>query len=254
MKTVITMLGTGIVTWAWLGFPKSDAFAQEKVTGKPWEVTVAIGLSLTEGNSKNTAGNAALDAARVEAKNEWRSGVSAAYAETEDPVTGDTQKSAQNAKVYVNYKRKLKAIFLYSDNSVLHDELAELDYRAILGAGAGRYFVDSPRDKASVEAGAAYVHETLADGGNSDSIALRVAQRWERKLSETSKVWQWVEYLPRTEDFGNYLINAELGIEAALDARLSLRVVAKDAYTSDPAPGRKENDMAVVASLLYKLR
>ncbi|MGQ9662418.1 MAG: DUF481 domain-containing protein [Kiritimatiellia bacterium] len=208
---------------------------------------------MTEGNSKNLGANASLDAARIEASDEWRMGASAVYVETKDSGSGDMERSAQNAKAYLNYKRKFSQAFAYSDNSVFHDKLADLDYRAIFGLGVGRYLLDADAHKLSVELGAAYVHEELSPAERSDAIAMRVAERWEKNLGDQSRIWEWIEYLPKTEDFGSYLVNGELGGEAALDARLSLRVVVKDTYNSDSPAGKKENDLAVVASLLYRL-
>jgi hypothetical protein len=56
------------------------------------------------------------------------------------------------------------------------------------------------------------------------------------------------------DDFNNYIINAEAGVAADLTAKknLSLSVVAQDTYNSVPAPGRKNNDLKLIASLNFK--
>jgi hypothetical protein len=63
------------------------------------------------------------------------------------------------------------------------------------------------------------------------------------------RIWEWVEYLPQVEDFGNYILNAEIGVESSLSKALSLRVYVVDTYNSVPAPGRKKNDVKLVAAL-----
>jgi putative salt-induced outer membrane protein YdiY len=54
------------------------------------------------------------------------------------------------------------------------------------------------------------------------------------------------------EDFDNFLIVAELGTEATFNSRLSLRVVLQDRYNSEPAAGRKKNDLTLISGITYK--
>jgi putative salt-induced outer membrane protein YdiY len=66
-------------------------------------------------------------------------------------------------------------------------------------------------------------------------------------------MWESAEYLPAFDDFQRFLLNAELGTEAAMNTRLSLRIVLQDKYNSDPAPGKKANDVTLIGGLTYKL-
>jgi len=50
----------------------------------------------------------------------------------------------------------------------------------------------------------------------------------------------------------NYLLNFEAGIETAITKKWSLRVVFQDQYASEPANGRKQNDMRLLAGTAYK--
>ncbi|MDA0578287.1 MAG: hypothetical protein O3B24_09330 [Verrucomicrobia bacterium] len=43
-----------------------------------------------------------------------------------------------------------------------------------------------------------------------------------------------------------YLLNAEVGIEVQVNAKIALRLVAKDART--PAAGRERNDLSVIGA------
>ena len=86
-----------------------------------------------------------------------------------------------------------------------------------------------------------------------DSINLRAVSRYDYKLSETAKIWETIEYLPEFEDFGVYLINYELGVEAALNSRFNLRLVFEDKYDSDPAPGIEKNDVIIKSALVCNL-
>ena len=61
-----------------------------------------------------------------------------------------------------------------------------------------------------------------------------------------------MEFLPQVDRPDNFLVNTEVGAEAALTKRLSLRTVVQDNFANDPAPGRKDNDVKLVSGLAYK--
>ena len=83
--------------------------------------------------------------------------------------------------------------------------------------------------------------------------AVRIAERFEQSLSKTAKWWQALEYLPQASDLGNYLLNAELGIESAVNSRLSMRLSLKNTYDSEPGAGLEKNDLTVVGGVGIKL-
>ena len=216
------------------------------------ETTVAGGITLTDGNSETLQANGSIvSEGEREGLGSVRFGVEASYGE--NTVDDQSNTTTENAKVFGNAKKTLSEMtFAYLDVSVLYDDIARIDYRAVAGPGAGLYLVKNDATKLSIESGLSYVWEDVADVSD-DYVALRVAQRLDHSLNETAKLWQSVEYLPQVEDFGNYLLNAELGAEAALNARMSLRLVLQDKYDSDPGVGLKENDVTLVAGISVKL-
>jgi putative salt-induced outer membrane protein YdiY len=54
------------------------------------------------------------------------------------------------------------------------------------------------------------------------------------------------------DEFSKYLLNTEVGVEAALTKAMSLRVVGTHRYDSEPAAGRKNYDLGIVSALAYK--
>lgn len=83
-------------------------------------------------------------------------------------------------------------------------------------------------------------------------MTLRLAERFDHKLNDRAKIWQSVEILPQVDNFSNYIVNAELGVETSLTKRLSLRTYIQDTYDNEPAPGREKNDLKLVAAMAYK--
>jgi len=227
----------------------------EAAKSEDWETSLALGVHVTDGNSETLLGNVRLTAQREIDKDSYRLSLEGVYGEnTTMNALGvkEDQTTTQNAKAAASYRRALNDAYIYVDSSVLHDDIAAVDYRAVAGVGLGYSLVKADETKVGVEGGAAYVWEDVADTRDS-YLALRVAVLSEWRLSETAKVWANVEYLPRGDDLDDYLLSGEVGIEAAIDSSMSLQLVVKDRQDSTPAPGLEENDLAVISALSWKL-
>jgi len=251
-----------LVVAAALGLMANRAGAQaaagkDPAPAKAWATSLNAGLNLTRGNSKTLLLNGGALAEYKKNANELRLSIQGAYGESELVQSGGSnsteQTTVQNAKGTADYKRLFtERDYGYVNGELMHDHIAGIDYRLIVGPGLGRYFLKSDLQALSAEAGAAYVRQKLS-GEVHDSINLRLAQRYEIKPLAGSKLWEAVEYLPAFDDFGSYLVNFEVGAEAAMTERVSLRVVLQDQYNSRPAPDKDKNDVQLTAGIGYKL-
>ena len=212
-----------------------------------WKTTLALGVNATDGNSDSAQANIDLTAQRKRQADELLLGARYAYGETSDVIT------TRNGKLGAQYNRLFSAQWYgYLNTSLSYDDIAELDRRFIFGPGVGYYFFKDKAASLGVEFGVAYIEEKVA-GVEDDVVALRLAERYERALSETAKVWQSLEYLPQVDDSDNYLLNFEIGVEATLTSSTNLRVALTDRYDNRPAPGREENDAALNVALVFNL-
>jgi putative salt-induced outer membrane protein YdiY len=240
--------------------PKADA---EAVAPAPvFKTALNAGLTLTDGNSETLAVNIGLvTEGEKEGLGSVLAGMEANYGESTvsssvtDETTGETtvsevkETTVENAKAYANVKKTLSPrTFAALDGSVLYDDVALIDYRALLGPGLGVYLIKNDRRTLTLEAGPSYVWEKL-DGITDDYLALRFAQRYTCQATANAKLVQALEYVPEAEDFDNYLLNFELGVEAAMSDRLSLRVVLQNKYDNTPAEGAERNDLSVIAGI-----
>jgi putative salt-induced outer membrane protein len=227
--------------------------AQAQDAPKPAVSTkLNLGLSLADGNSETLSANASLVAeGEKDLLGSFRAGVEGNYGES--TVDGVEDTTAENAKLYGNAKKTLSPMtFGYLDASLLYDDVAAIDYRATLGPGFGFYLVKNDVRSLSLEAGPSYVWEKL-DGAKDDYLALRFAQRYTCQVLPNAKLVQSLEYVPQADDFDNYRLVGEVGVEAAMSERLGLRVVLQDAYQSIPADGKERNDLTLVSGLSLAL-
>lgn len=216
------------------------------------ETTVAAGMTLTDGNSDTLQAHASVvTEGERSGLGALRFGVEANYGES--TIDDESETTLENVKGFANVNKTLSERTLaYIAAFGLTDDIAEVDYRATVGPGLGVYLANNETLKISVEGGVSYVWEEVADE-KSDYTALRMAERVVWVMSETAKIWHALEYLPKAEDFDDYLLSAEFGVEAALNSTLNLRVVVQDTYDSEPAPGLEENDLLIIAGISFKI-
>jgi len=212
----------------------------------PWESRAALGLTLTQGNSDTLMVTAAVSTQKKTPVNEFSVGVGAAYGKS------DSVKNAESYNAFGQMNHLFsERMFGYVRADYLHDGVADLRYRVTLSLGAGYYLIKATNTTLAVEAGPGVVFRDL--GGVHETFAtLRLAERFEHKFGSGARVWQTLEFLPQVDKWRNYIINAEVGGEAALAKDLSLQVVLCDTYNSLPAAGRKNNDLKLVSGIAYK--
>lgn len=215
---------------------------------KPKENSIAVGLTLTDGNSDTLTGTLGLLHDRVRECYSLRLSLDGAYAEDEEDTT------AENARGVADYRRPLRGTpwYAFGNASALYDGMADIDYRFVLSGGPGVNLLQNEKSTISADLGPAFITEKVA--GDTDSAwALRIGQRWDARLSPTARFWQAAEYLPAFDDWDDYLFNVEAGIEAAINSSFSLRLILRDSYDSQPAPDREKNDLAVIGAVVYLL-
>lgn len=199
-----------------------------------------------QGNSDNMLFNGAFLAGKKWEQNELRLGADANYGES------SKVRNQQSLHGFVQDN------ILFSQRSygmlradALHDAIANLQYRLTLSPGYGYYLVQKEETKLSFEVGPSVIIQK--QGGLLENyLGLRLGERWDQKLSDRATLWQTAELLPKVSDFNQYLFNFEIGVQTDITPKLSLRAFIQDGFNSQPAAGRKKNDVRLVTGLGYK--
>lgn len=216
------------------------------------ETTLNAGVTWTDGNSDTLRANAGIEyEGRRESLGAIRAGVSGNYGYSR--VDGERDRDVENASAFFNARKTLtERTFAALNSSFLYDGQANLDYRFVVGPNVGTFLVQQDTTELSIEVGPSYLWEKV-DGETDDFLVVRFAQRFDHRLSETARIWQEAEYLPKSDDFDDYLLNVEVGVSASLTARTSLRLVAQSRYDSTPAAGKERHDMKVITGISLTL-
>jgi len=244
-------LGSGLVTVLCLA--AALVCAEDKPAEKKgWEGGAFLGATLTRGNSETFLGNLTLDAKRKWPKDELAFGASAGYGEA--TVEGDTQKNTEYLRGFGQYNRLFTERLyggLRADGE--YDGIAGVDYRARISPLLGYYFIKKPKTTLNGEIGPSVVFENLKDKPSEMYVAFRAGERFEHKLTATTRIWQSFEYIPQVDRWTEkYLLIGEVGIDAAITKKVSLSLVFQDNFDNEPAAGREQNDIRLIAGLRYK--
>ena len=217
---------------------------------KKWESVATVGVTLTRGNSENFMASGSAATKRSWMSDELLFGASAGYGETE--TDGDDRTTDSYVKGYGQWNHLFSRRF-YAGLRVTgeHDDVADLAYRATVSPLVGYYFIRETNAFFCGEIGPSYVREKFFHEDTDDYIGLRIGERAEKKFASGAKIWESAEYIPKIEDFQNYLINAEIGVSAPISKALSLSLVLTDTYKSVPAAGKKQNDLKLIAGISY---
>lgn len=212
-----------------------------------WEVTGAAGLSLAQGNADSLAYS--VQALATYEGRHWEGLLGASYFYSEN--NGVT--STDSLRLFGQGQRLLTdRLYLGLAGSYLQDEGADLDYRFDVAGVLGYHLIKTDRTQLSLEVGPGYAWEEL--GGSADEFAtLRFGQRFERQLSKRSKLWQSAYLIPQVDDFNNFNLIAEAGIDILLSSKWSLRTSARYLYDNTPAAGRQSEDITLIMGLAYSL-
>lgn len=217
-----------------------------------FDTSLNLGLTLTDGNSETMLGNASLTSAgELTAGSSLRLGIEGSYGESK--IDDQTQTTVENARGFLQLKHDVSKRWYAALNvAASYDNIAEIDYRVILGPAFGGYIIRSDNLRLTAEVGPSYLWERVSKVRD-NYLVLRIAERLEYQLNETAQIWQAAEFLPKTEEFDIFLINAEIGVSAAMTSRMSLRVVLQLSHDSTPGPDLEKNDFTLISGLGIKL-
>jgi putative salt-induced outer membrane protein YdiY len=219
---------------------------------KAWVTTAAAALALTRGNSENFLVTLSLDTKRKWEHDDVALGISGGYGDS--TVNNQYAKNTEFLQGYGQYNYSLTDRFyvgLRLDGQ--YDGIAGVDYRFKVTPLAGYHLIKNDKMTLSLEAGPSAVFEHLQGEDPTTYAAIRFGERFDYQIAANTKIWEAVGYIPQIDAWTeNYLINFEVGIDTAIAKGWSLRVVFQDLYASQPAPGKKDNDMRLLAGIAYK--
>ncbi|MBP7951232.1 MAG: DUF481 domain-containing protein [Verrucomicrobiales bacterium] len=211
----------------------------------PWNVSAAAGFNLAQGNSDILGVGAQFLASYLTDLDEFNLGVDYFYSET------DGAQNTNNLHAFTNYSRTLTGnLYGIVGLDFRRDEISDLDYRFSILPALGYNLIKNDTTRLAVEFGPAYIFEKQG-GLKEDYFALSFGQKFIHTFANGVKFVESVSYVPEAEDFSNYNLVAEAGLEFPFASHWALKTAVRNVYDSTPASGADENDLSVIAALSY---
>ena len=213
-----------------------------------WTGIVSAGATFVRGNTKSDASALSAEAARRTDIDRTTLGAGYYSAKQTDNNTGDSSTTADNWFLKGQYDYFFsKQLYGYGNLKYEKDRIANLDMRLTPGVGLGYQWVEKPDLNFSTEAGLAYVHEEYTEPDETRTyMAGRLAYHLDKSFNDHVKAFHNLEYIPSLERVDTFLVNTDVGLRAAMTARLSLEAKAQMAYNSQPSEGRDKKDLRYI--------
>ena len=241
-KAAASGLGLAVLSVATVGQAAEPAAAPPK----GWQTTARLAAALTRGNSDTVTVAGGVNTMKKWDRDELAFGAAVNYGEEEDRTTSSSLSGfGQYNHLFTD------RFYVYGRVDALHDDLASLAYRVSFGPGAGYYFVKNDKITLSGEVGPGFVMEQYHNESQQEYFTIRFGEKFGWQITKNARIWQSLDYNPQVDDFGNYFLNAEVGIATKISEGFELSLIAQDTYRSRPADGRTENDFKLLAGVGY---
>lgn len=218
-----------------------------------WQTSAGVNVAVNKGNSDTLLMGANILTLKKWDKNEFSAGADGVYGNNKDVNTGVRSTTAQSYGAFFQYNR------LFNDRwyglgrgELRQDRIADLKYRAPLSVGVGYYAIKNERTTLAFEVGPGVVFEQFRRQAGTQYITFRAGEKFTHKFNERVRLVQELDFTPQVDDLANYVVVFSATLEADLTKKLSTRLTVQDNYRNEPAPGRKENDLRILAGLGYK--
>ena len=218
-----------------------------------WKGAFIAGATLVRGNTENSTASVNAEAARRTEDDRITLGAGYYFANQRDNNTGDNSTSADNWFLKGQYDYFFSEKFYgYGNLRYEKDRIANLDMRLTPGIGLGYQWIERANLNFSTEGGLSYVHEEYTEPDDTrDYTAARLAYHADKSFNENVKLFHNLEYIPSLERADTFLVNTDVGMRAAMTARLALEAKAQLAYNSMPSEGRDKRDTRYILGVAW---
>jgi putative salt-induced outer membrane protein YdiY len=216
-----------------------------------WAGYYDLGIADASGNSRSLSITNALIAARATNNDKISVYFNELYAKG---LVGNTVGvTAQSWKGGWKYDRNLNPrTFVTVFDDYENDKFQNLDFRGVFGGGFGYHAVKAAHSQLDVLGGIALNHESYSvaiappsTATSRNSGEFYWGDDFTYKMNKASTFTQDFRMFNNLSDTGQYRVNFDIGMVTKVAKWLSWQVTASDRYLTDPAPGRKTNDLLI---------
>jgi putative salt-induced outer membrane protein YdiY len=220
-----------------------------------WSGYYDFGIADASGNSQSLSITNAVRATRLTNNDSLSIYLNQLYAK--GLVSNKTGVTAQAWRGGWKYDRNVDhRTFVMVFDDYENDKFQNLKFRGVFGGGAGFHAVKSERTQLDLLGGAALNHESysvpvtptsLEKSRNSGEFFW--GDDFVYGVNKASSFTQSFRMFNNLTNTGEYRVNFDIGLVTKIGKWLSWQITASDRYLTDPAPGRKTNDVLISSGI-----
>lgn len=216
-----------------------------------WTGFADLGVSLTGGNAVTSTVTTAMSATRETRSDKTIAYFNQIYSKGK-LADGTSTTTAQAVRGGWAYNRNLQPrLFVNLFNDYEYDAFQSLDLRFVLGGGLGYAVVKKEMTQFDLLGGADYSREKFSTPLTRNSAEAYWGNNLMHKFSKSTTLNQSFRMFNNLSNTGAYRMNFDVGTATVLRKWLSWQLTFSDRYLSDPAPGRKKNDVLFTTGLRF---
>ena len=216
-----------------------------------WAGYYDFGIADASGNARSLSITNALNAARATNNDKISVYFNEIYAKG---LVGKTVGvTAQSWRAGWKYDHNISSrAFVTVFDDYENDKFQNLHFRGVFGGGLGFHAIKTDRSQLDLLGGIALNHESYnspiappATATSRNSGEFYWGDDYTFKINKASSLMQTYRMFDNLSETGQYRVNFDLGVVTKVAKWLSWQVTASDRYISNPAPGRKTNDLLI---------
>jgi putative salt-induced outer membrane protein YdiY len=226
-----------------------------------WAGYLDLSLASASGNSRTLTFATAMNATRATNHDKTSAYFNQIYSRgLVNNVLSETAKAMRGGWSY-NHDLSPR-IFLNVFNDYEHDKFQSLNLRTVAGGGLGFHLIKGEQLNVDVLGGGSWNREDYftpiapaTDTTEAQFVRNSAEVYWGDellwKLHGKSSLKQSFRMFNNLSDTGSYRVNFDLGIDSQIWKSLSWQITGSDRYITNPAPGRKTNDLLISAGIRF---
>jgi putative salt-induced outer membrane protein YdiY len=219
------------------------------LTPKPLKGKVAFSGTVRSGNTNSVLGALHAEITKDCAADRITAAIDALYGKTDDELSAASIGGKARWDHFFD-----KTFYGYASAEALHDEIQDLNLRAIASIGAGDFLWKKSDDCSwSIEGGISALYEDFSTKDEADlSPAGRIATTYKQILFTDLKLEEQLELLVPFDDFGRYLARSRTVLGMPLCKDLALRLSLEITYQGEPPSGGEALDVLGLVGIEYQ--
>lgn len=224
-----------------------------------WTGTFDLGFSEAHGNADTETFTMGAAAVRATSRDKITVTYTQIYSSSNASGTSLTTANAKRGGIDYNLNVTPK-MFVFGLVDLENDQFQSLDLRFAPAGGVGYHAIKRANTILDLSLGGSFDREFFSPapgspvgtaGINHSYAEILLGEELTHKFTKTTSLHENLVFYPNVSSVGNYRMNFDISLVAAIKKWMSFQATASDRYLSNPVPGRKPNDILFTTGLRF---